>query len=107
MSRASRMKKMADDLSMYPLMKTGDVAAYLNCDTDHVRKLAKAGHLPYTDIGLGERTEYRFDPMDIIVYRLAQFEGQTPEEYWEEHGPEGTPERCRRYIGQVRRLMAA
>lgn len=107
MSRASQMKSMAEDLSMYPLMKTRDVAEFLNCDADQVRRLAQAGRLPYSDIGLGERIEYRFDPLDVIVYKLASKEGKSPEEFWDEHGPEGTPDRCRRYLGQVRRIMAA
>lgn len=107
MSKASDMKRMRDTLTAYPLLRTRHVASFLDCDPDHVRKLAQAGRLPYTDIGLGERTEYRFDPLDVVVLHLAEKEGLSPEEFWERHGPEGTPDACSRHMARLRRLQAA
>lgn len=106
MNRLSRMKEARDTLAMYPLMKTPDVAGFLNCDTDQVRRLAQAGRLPFIDVGLGERVEYRLDPVTVVVFVLGQTEGMTVDEYWEEYGPEGTPDRARHYIAKVRRFSA-
>ena len=106
MSIASDMKAMRDTLTMYPLMTAHHFAQFLGCSDDHARDILKSGRVPFTDIGLGSKPEYRIDPMDAAVFHLAEREGVTSEEFWKEHGPEGTPELCRRLVTRIRRVQA-
>ncbi len=64
------------------------------------------GRVPFTDIGVGSKPEYRIDPMDAAVFHLSQREKLTAEEFWEKHGPQGTPEHCRALINRIRRVQA-
>ena len=64
MSRASELKAMRDTLTMYPLMTAHQFAQFLGCSDDHAREILKAGRIPFTDIGLGSKPEYRIGPMD-------------------------------------------
>ena len=106
MSKASDMKAMRDTLTMYPLMTAHHFAQFLGCSDDHARELLKSGKVPFNNIGLGSKPEYRIDPMDAAVFHLSQREGITSEEFWTKHGPEGTPELCRRFVTRIRRVQA-
>lgn len=107
MSRASEMKAMGLALSQYPLMTVGELAAFLQCSDDHARGLLEDGTIPSCDIGRGSRHEYRVDPIDVAVHLLAGREGITAGEFWERHGPQGTPEACQRLLARIRRAPAA
>ncbi len=43
--------------------------------------------------------------LHLCIYMLAQEEGRTVEEYWEEHGEAGV-DHARRYIKRIRKLLA-
>ena len=107
MSEASERKAMADAMSGYPLMTVKQLQGFLACGDDHVRGLLEDRAIPPIDIGRGQKHEWRVDPIDVAVYVLAQREGITPAEFWERHGPEGTPEACRRMLARIRRAIAA
>lgn len=106
MSAASERKALRDELAGYPLMTVPALAAFLHCSVDHARGLLADGAIPAVNIGRGSRTEYRIDPVAAAVYVLAQQEGVSVEAFWEAHGPNGTVERCRRLVQQIRRVAA-
>lgn len=106
MSKSTELKAMRDTLAMYPLMTAHQFAQFLNCSDDHARELLKSGKVPFNDIGLGSKPEYRIDPIDAAVFHLSQREGITSEEFWTKHGPEGTPEHCRRLVTRIRMVQA-
>ena len=106
MSKSSERKTMKDTLTHYPLMSVNELARFLNCSPDHARKLCKGGRVRCSDIRIGSRNEFRVDPLDAAVFHLAQTEGLSVEEFWERHGPEGTPERCARFVVLARKIQA-
>ena len=90
-------------------MTPAHIAEFLSLSDDKVLRLLKEGLIPCVDTRLpgGKNSQYRADPLDVAVYFLAGREGVTPAEFWEKHGPEGTPERCRRLLARIRRSQAA
>lgn len=106
MSVATERKSLRDALTGYPLMKVNELATFLRCSEEHVRDLLKTGVIPSTNIGLGQRAEYRVDPLDAAVFHLAQREGISTEDYWERHG-EATAEHAQRLVTRILKLVAA
>lgn len=105
MSKASERRAAKDTLALYPLMTVPELAAFLSCSTDHARGLCEDRVIPCSNIGRGQRREYRIDPFQAAIYQLAQEEGLSVDEYWERHGPEGTPERAARFVARARQIM--
>lgn len=107
MSVASDRLALRDALVDYPLMTVRELSSFLRCSVDHARGLLEDGVIPFVDIGRGARREYRIDPVEAAVFVLRQAEGLSRDEYWSTHGPNGTVERCRQLLNQIRRVAAA
>ena len=106
MSKDAERKAMKDTLAAYTLMRVRELAGFLGCGEQHARDLLKAGKIPSVNIGLGTRPEYRVDPLDAAVWKLAGLEGITTEAYWELHG-EATVDHAKRFMVRIRKLAAA
>ena len=106
MSKASQSKNLIEALSGYPLMKPKEIAAFLACSPDTAVRMLDQGVIPCVDLGLGKSHSYRADPIHVAVFLLAGNEGITPPEFWEKHGPEGTPECCMRLLKRIRKIQA-
>ena len=107
MSIASDRLELLEALTQYPVMTATQLAQFLKCSPDHARGLLEDGEIPFVNIGRGTRRDYRVDPVDAAVYWLSHREGLTIAEFRERHGPNGTLERARQLLTQIRRAVAA
>lgn len=102
MSERTERKEWAEILPRYPLMGIPALAAYFGCHQDTASGMLDENVVPSVRIG-----KRRFvDPEDVAVYVLSQREGITAREFWERHG-EATADHVRRYIGRIRKYLAA
>lgn len=102
MSLASERKTMREILPSYALLSIPELGAFLGVGEGVAREMVQAGAIP--SVGVGKRRQV--DPMDAVVYVLAEREGVTAAEYWRVHG-EAVAEHVRRYIARIRRVTAA
>lgn len=97
MSIASERKAFRETLAAYSLLTVREVAEVLRVSPDTARRRG----LPWIRVG----SQYRLDPIDLAVYLLAEKQGRTVEEVWDEHGEE-TPTHARRYVTRIRKAVS-
>lgn len=54
------------------LLTMAEVAARLHVSESQLRKIVKAGSIPFVNIGLGERPAYRFRPCDLAAFESTR-----------------------------------
>lgn len=94
MSRASDRKRMIENLAGYSLMGVPQVCAVLDCSEETLKTMVDRKTL--RPIMVGKR--WKFDPVDVAVYMLAQKDGISSAEYWERYGPGRACENARNYF---------
>jgi len=103
MSIASERKDMREWLPEYALMTLKELAAFLGVTPETAKQKLLAGHLPWVRRGM---SAYGIDPLDVMVYMLAEKAGQTMEEYWAEHGDRAV-DLAWEYYRRIRRFRSA
>lgn len=93
---------MRELLPAYALLGTTEVAAFLSVGEDVAREMIDAGTIPSVRVGKRRMV----DPVDLVVYVLAEREKMTAEAYWQLHG-EQTAELARKYVARIRKVVAA
>jgi excisionase family DNA binding protein len=102
LSIASERRSLVDLLPTYALLKIPELAAFLGCSEDVAREMVDAGTIPSVRIGARRHV----DPVDAVVYVLAEREGITAAQFWAVNGSEQTVELVRKHVARIRRLVA-
>lgn len=102
MSVAAERKALRDLLPRYALMSAPEVGAFLGVGEDVARDMIDAGTIPSVRVGKRRMV----DPIDLVVYVLAEREGVTSAQFWAIHG-EATAELAAKHVARIRRVLAA
>lgn len=101
MSLASDRKAIREILPEYALLSLPELGRFLGVSEEVARDMVDSKAIP--SVRVGQRR--MVDPMDAVVYVLAEREGITAAAYWELHG-EQTAELARKYVARIRRMVA-
>ncbi len=102
MSQASERKAMRELLPQYSLLTVPELGKFLGVGEDVARGMVDDGTIP--SVRVGKRRHV--DPIDAVVYVLAEREKVTTEDYWRRHG-EATADHVARYLSRIRRVRVA
>ena len=104
MSVATDRMAMREVLVGYGLLSTKQAAALLGVTVETVAGLIRMGKLPAVDRSTGtKRRNFGIDPMDAVIFLIADKQGHTVEEYWEKHGNKAA-DHARDYLERIRRF---